>query len=734
MKHPAVKTALLVGLFVAVAFMIRAILPYDYVFSSVGVRYTSADAYYHMRVVDNLVHNFPFHMTVDPYAVHPGETGSVTVGFFIWLIAIPAWLLGGSAEIIDKVGVFVPAVLGALTIIPVYFIGKEIFGKWAGLLSAGLLAILPGEFLGRSMLGFTDYHIVETLLSSLTVLFLILALKAHNPGKRTVWSILSGLTMGLYVFTWSGAPMLAFIVAVFFGIQFIYSYVKGKDLLPLFKTGVLYYGIALIIALSVSADSINLTSLAGGLIGVVLCYVFAIGHLKVPPVKKYYPFTLIAGIFIAVLIFYLVSPDQFDSAVRAFGVFSTSGTQLTTIEMQPLISSSYGNPYAVVWGNYNMSFFIGLIGLLILVVQFLRKCDPEPGRILIIIWSIVILLATLGQRRFGYYLAVNIALLTGYVSYLVLKWGTGKMFKVIKDKAKKASSEERYASVALGVISMLIVLTGVYLPNVAFPAAGDTKPPVVSVTTGARYAPTETWITTLGWIEQNTPEPFENPEDYYKLYDENVKADYGIMAWWDYGYWITRIGHRVPVVNPSQNAEAITKVAKYLTSTDEDAVKDIPTELDARYLILDPDVALGKYWAILTWAGVDTKDYMDVYYIPDGDGYYAAQLYSENYYKSLLVRLYAFEGKGSPAKNIVVIGYDIKTDPEGQSYNFVTSAEKFETYEEAVSYRDSHQAGNYKIVSEEPFQSPVPVDPVENCSYMFKSIGQIKVFEFVGDE
>jgi hypothetical protein len=151
-------------------------------------------------------------------------------------------------------------------------------------------------------------------------------------------------------------------------------------------------------------------------------------------------------------------------------------------------------------------------------------------------------------------------------------------------------------------------------------------------------------------------------------------------------------------------------------------------------LILDPDVALGKYWAILTWAGVDTKDYMDVYYIPDGDGYYAAQLYSENYYKSLLVRLYAFEGKGSPAKNIVVIGYDIKSDPEGQSYNFVTSAEKFETYEEAVSYRDSHQAGNYKIVSEEPFQSPVPVDPVENCSYMFKSIGQIKVFEFVGDE
>ena len=83
-----------------------------------------------------------------------------------------------------------PAVLAALTIFPVYFIGKGLDNRSAGLLSAALIAILPGQFLTRSLLGFTDHHAMETLFSTIAMLFLILAIKSAREKEITFYSFL----------------------------------------------------------------------------------------------------------------------------------------------------------------------------------------------------------------------------------------------------------------------------------------------------------------------------------------------------------------------------------------------------------------------------------------------------------------------------------------------------------------------------------------------------------------
>jgi len=80
-----------------------------------------------------------------------------------------AWVMGlghPAQRTIEVVGAYFPAVLGALTTIPVYVVGKEVFDRNAGLLSAALVAILPGQFLARSLLGFTDHHAAEAFLRS----------------------------------------------------------------------------------------------------------------------------------------------------------------------------------------------------------------------------------------------------------------------------------------------------------------------------------------------------------------------------------------------------------------------------------------------------------------------------------------------------------------------------------------------------------------------------------------
>src|SRR4030042_287302 len=142
---------ILVSLFFGVALYLRIVLPYDKVFFDDWIKLTGADAYYFMRQVDNLVHNLPHSISFDPYLIYPGGQPIGSLSFFVYLLSGTAWLVGfgsPSQHTIDTVSVYFPAILGALAIIPVYFIGKELFNRWVGVIAAGLLAIAPGEFLG----------------------------------------------------------------------------------------------------------------------------------------------------------------------------------------------------------------------------------------------------------------------------------------------------------------------------------------------------------------------------------------------------------------------------------------------------------------------------------------------------------------------------------------------------------------------------------------------------------
>ncbi|MBM3150174.1 MAG: oligosaccharyl transferase, archaeosortase A system-associated, partial [Chloroflexi bacterium] len=117
----------LVGLFFLVALCLRVIPPYGKVFVGDWIKFTGNDTYYFMRVVDNLVHNFPHLNSFDPYLLYP-EGAATGVGFlFNYMLASVAWVLGlgsPSQHLVDVVGVYFPAVLGALVVVPVYFIGR----------------------------------------------------------------------------------------------------------------------------------------------------------------------------------------------------------------------------------------------------------------------------------------------------------------------------------------------------------------------------------------------------------------------------------------------------------------------------------------------------------------------------------------------------------------------------------------------------------------------------------
>jgi len=770
---PNLIIAVTLLLFIAFALFLRVYLPYNQVFTDVGIKFTSNDSYSFMRLVDNLIHNFPRHTAADPYLHYPVYGGRVEINFFVWLITVAAWIIGlgaPSQHTVDVVGVYVPAVLGALTVIPIYFIGKELFNRWAGVLSAGLIAIIPGEYLGRSVLGFTDTNVAETSLTPIAMLFLILAIKAASQRQVTlshlihldwasikkplIYSLLAAIFMGIYIFAWLGALLFVFITFVFFVVQFIIDHLKRKSTGYLAFVGVIFFFVTLVMAMSISSSMLYVASLViATLAMLVLGYLSRLmANKELAPV--YYPLTLLGLAGVGAGFLYLVSSSLFGSMLGAFSMFRPTGASLTTVEMQPLISTLYGNRFAIAWGNFNIGFFLSPVALLILIYLIIKHGDAEKS--LLAVWSLIILVATLGQRRFGYYLAVNVALLTGYLLWWVISRfsfselndrGTATVVRRRRRRRGDSPIFTTYFVIAMKRAIVFLLIFIVFAPNILLPSPKAS--PAVVVASNTPYAPSDAWVSSLTWLKDNSPEPFGSPDVYYQLQPALVggasyvypASAYGVLAWWDYGYWITRIAHRIPNANPSQDPVANKAVASFFTSKNETATAEIRQELNSAYIVIDHETALSKFWAIVTWAG--KEPYFDSYLVQQEDKTMRQYiLYYPEYYRSMAVRLFNFDGKAVTPSNTYVISYQEQKDKVGNIFKVVTDVKQYPTYQEALDFLSSQQSGNYRIVGISPLTSPVPLEALEHYSLIHSSnstislgdgttIPSVKIFQYV---
>ncbi len=239
-------TGILLVIFIGISLCIRIIPLYDKVFWGDIIKFSEYDPWYYLRLVDSLVHNFPNLITFDPYTFFPHGLEVFWHPFFAYFVGLISMVVGlGNPDehTINIVAVYIPPILGALTVIPVYFIGKALFNRWVGIFAAALIAIMPGEFLNRSILGFSDHHIAEVLLSTLAFLFLILAIKSgrernlswgHFTGgdrsiiiKPLVYSIVGGIFLGFYVLTWVAALFFLLPLFIYFVVQCVVDHLRG---------------------------------------------------------------------------------------------------------------------------------------------------------------------------------------------------------------------------------------------------------------------------------------------------------------------------------------------------------------------------------------------------------------------------------------------------------------------------------------------------------------------------
>ncbi|NCC50188.1 MAG: hypothetical protein EOM20_03130 [Spartobacteria bacterium] len=139
------------------------------------------------------------------------------------LSVLGAWAARLSPWTINQVGLFLPALLGALIVIPMYGIGIHFGGRITGLVAALFAAIAP-YYVYRSAMGWFDTDCMNVTWTLMTA-WCFLEFGLRKTFWRYLWLAAGFLCTGLFMWWWDQAVQAALILS----------------LLPLGCVGLLYY-------------------------------------------------------------------------------------------------------------------------------------------------------------------------------------------------------------------------------------------------------------------------------------------------------------------------------------------------------------------------------------------------------------------------------------------------------------------------------------------------------------
>jgi len=594
-----------------VAYYLHIAVPYDDVMGGSQIRFTSVDEYYHLIAADYTYDNWPDVQRWNTQLSYPDgmDVGQRPVNS--WLIATFAKVFSTS---VDVAGAWFPAYLSLLILILAFILGWLLWNKWAGLITMVALGTIHGEFLGRISLGSCDHHALETFLMLCTMILFIFTIK-----RNWLWSIVASFFMFLYMFNWAGAPILILILLLYNGVQAIYDHWKGHPNGRLCATMVII--LAPTTVLFFILRPIEYIYHVFLVIATIIPVVLYFGSKYLLRFKPYWYLVGLVCAAVGILgTAYAIAPKAVRYATYELGglIGSVGASPLsigrTISEVQPLFSPYGEFTMSLVWGGYGIVFFTGLIGLVVLGIT-LRRYRTEY--FLVALWTLCIFLITTLQRRFGYYLSVNLCLMTGFLCwYLVDKFGKRKLSK----KEIKRGVTLSYSPIVIGIV-VIIFLAGIVLPNYTLSEREAKMHP---------YSITNAWIESCHWLRDKTEE-----------------GEYSVLSWWDYGYWIARDGDRNVPCHPGGGSS--DKAAKFFISQCTNDANEWAELLKVKYIVIDYQMVTSKYYAMPLIAGHEDWDeskYNDsmvtrLYYSDNGiEGYKLVFQSSDKYKGESQVKVY----------------------------------------------------------------------------------------------
>ncbi len=423
---------------------------------------------------------------------------------------------------------FFPAIMGGITVLVAYFLGKELLDRGTGLLAAFFLAFNPG-YAQRTMAGFFDNETIGVFATLMTFLFL---LKAMRTGKF-FHAMIGGLSLGYLSLSWGGYQFV-FLVIPILCIILIFSDKYNQNILIAYAgvegAGLLIFSLYSSFKYKALFSDIELGGIF--LFTIILIAFHIIQRRKAEhPVSYRRLINIIKWGFIPAVVIVAgivwVAPD-----IIPFGFGARFQTILNPlfrddVSLVASVAEQMPSPWSVFYYNTLIPLVLTPLGI---YFCFKRLNAPE---VFLIIFVILMFYFTGSMIRIILIFAPAVSLMGAYGLVSVLR-----IFGSFLGERKVGVSRKRRRQVRGTVGSaetIVIVLVVGFLGIAQVVHATDISIDQLSYSQISPGGVVHDWEETLTWMRSN-------------LDGTDV-----VVSWWDYGYWLTPIGN-VTTVNDNATA------------------------------------------------------------------------------------------------------------------------------------------------------------------------------------
>ncbi|UCE91703.1 MAG: carboxypeptidase regulatory-like domain-containing protein [Methanobacteriota archaeon] len=594
----------LLALFVRSYFAFGVSAENDYIVSG------GSDSYYWRRIIDYHVETGES-LYWDSLINFPNGIRNPRPPFYSMSVAVPAVAASALFESMsDAVGfmfVWSTAFWGALTVIPVYFLGKETFGRRAGLISAFLLALTPSH-VQRSVLSNADHDAFILFFIVLTFYFMLKAVKVQRHDRwiaswrsrssitaglsayfsqsrvPVLYALLAGTSFGCVIMAWVGFAYVAVLMLAYLLVQVLLNKFKNIDSTSVTILVFVTMGFGYLLAYPVYYEqSLILTRFD------VPVYLFLAAMIVslLFVVSRDFPWTMTLPatamlLIVGVLGVSVLYPELGNAIMTGQGYFVQSKLYSTIAEARAPQFSELAMSFGMV------TFFVSLVGLLYSMTRIPKQ--TSAGSIFIVVWLAAAIFMAISAGRFMFNAAPAFALAAGWVLVIVVdKIGFAGVGKSLKGASGSFTQVFRKSIKIRHIVGALFLAFFVIMPNVWYSVDAGIPAETKREYDKQIYYSMPSFMRPSGYDTYNGSNWYLGafgyslplPSQYYPaawnwfseqdadVYPETTRPAY--VAWWDYGFEAVQEGQHPTVADNFQNGYQVTGNI-IMAQSEEDAI------------------------------------------------------------------------------------------------------------------------------------------------------------------